>query len=70
MKLIHRCMDLLYPPKCVFCDTLLQSDAQYFCRRWTLGGSGGKCWKRPAFGCLWPNFAPKLYEETQGCVNI
>lgn len=33
MKLIHRCMDLFYPPKCVFCDTLLQSDEQYFCRR-------------------------------------
>ena len=30
MKLIHRCMDLFYPPKCVFCDTLLQSDERYF----------------------------------------
>ena len=32
MKLIHRCLDLLYPPKCVFCDALLQEDETYFCR--------------------------------------
>ena len=33
MKLIGRCLDLLYPPKCVFCDALLAEDEQYFCRR-------------------------------------
>ena len=32
MKMLHRCLDLLYPPKCVFCDALLAEDEQYFCR--------------------------------------
>ena len=32
MKLIHRCLDLLYPPKCVFCDALLGEEETYFCR--------------------------------------
>lgn len=32
MKLIGRCLDLLYPPKCVFCDALLQEGEEYFCR--------------------------------------
>ena len=32
MKLIHRCLDLLYPPKCIFCDALLHEDETYFCR--------------------------------------
>ena len=31
-QIIHRCLDLLYPPKCVFCDTLLQEGEEYFCR--------------------------------------
>lgn len=32
MKLIDRCMDLLYPPRCVFCDALLEKGETYFCR--------------------------------------
>ena len=32
MKLIGRCLDLLYPPRCVFCDALLEKGEQYFCR--------------------------------------
>ena len=31
-KIIHRCLDLLYPPKCVFCDALLGEGESYFCR--------------------------------------
>lgn len=31
-QIIHRCLDLLYPPKCVFCDVLLQEGEDYFCR--------------------------------------
>ncbi len=31
-RIFHRCLDLLYPPKCVFCDTLLQQGEEYFCR--------------------------------------
>ena len=31
-KVINRCLDLLYPPKCVFCDALLKDGEQYFCR--------------------------------------
>lgn len=30
--MIRRCLDLLYPPKCVFCDTLLAPGEEYFCR--------------------------------------
>ena len=32
MKLIGRCLDLLYPPRCVFCDALLGEGETYFCR--------------------------------------
>lgn len=32
MKLFDRCLDLLYPPRCVFCDALLQPGEEYFCR--------------------------------------
>lgn len=33
MKLaVRRCLDLLYPPKCVFCDALLSGGEEYFCR--------------------------------------
>ena len=32
MKLLDRCLDLLYPPRCVFCDTLLQEGELYFCQ--------------------------------------
>ena len=31
-QLIHRYLNLLYPPKCVFCDKLLQEGEEYFCR--------------------------------------
>ena len=31
-KFLNRCLDLFYPPKCVFCDALLQEDEEYFCR--------------------------------------
>lgn len=30
-KILNRCLDLLYPPKCVFCDTLLKDGEVYFC---------------------------------------
>lgn len=36
MKLLDRCvdkcLDLVYPPRCVFCDALLAEGEQYFCR--------------------------------------
>ena len=32
MSMFDRLLDLLYPPKCVFCSALLQADEQYFCR--------------------------------------
>ena len=32
MKLLDCCLDLLYPPRCVFCDALLQEGEVYFCR--------------------------------------
>ncbi len=36
MKLLDRCVDkcfdLVYPPRCVFCDALLAEGEQYFCR--------------------------------------
>ena len=32
MKLIDRCLDLVYPPRCVFCDALLAEGEEYFCR--------------------------------------
>ena len=31
-QLIHHYLNLLYPPKCVFCDKLLQEGEEYFCR--------------------------------------
>ena len=31
-QIFHRCLDLLYPPKCVFCDALLGEGEEYFCR--------------------------------------
>ena len=30
MKLLDCCLDLLYPPRCVFCDALLQEGEVYF----------------------------------------
>ena len=30
MKLIGRCLDLLYPPRCVFCDALLGGGGDIF----------------------------------------
>ena len=31
-KFFNRCLDLFYPPKCVFCEALLEPGEQYFCR--------------------------------------
>lgn len=31
MKWFDRCLDLLYPPKCVFCDSVLQPEETFFC---------------------------------------